>query len=208
MGGVEHEAGADRVGDLPEGQRVDDPGVGGRAGHDQPGTLAPGHLGDLVEVDDLAGLVRVVGGGRDAVGDEPPELGGDAGRRAVGQVPTVVEAHGQDGVARLEQRLVRGQVGVGPGVGLHVGVLGAEQRQRRGLGQVLDLVDDLVAPVVAAPGVALRVLVGEDRSGGGEHGRRGEVLRGDELQGGRLAGRLLGEQSQDLGVADQPGVER
>ena len=45
----------------------------------------------------------------------------------MGEVAAVVESHGQDRVARLEQRLVGGEVGVGPGVGLHVGVLGPEE---------------------------------------------------------------------------------
>ena len=67
----------------------------------------------------------------------------------MGQVAAVVEPHGQDGVARLEQRLVDGQVGVGPGVGLHVGVVGPEEGGGPVAGQVLDLVDDLVAAVVA-----------------------------------------------------------
>ena len=131
VGGVEHEPGPHSVGDLAEGQGVDDPGIGGRAGHDQRGPLAAGEVGHLVEVDDLARLVRVVRSRRHPVGDEPPDLGGDAGRRAVGEVPAVVEAHGQDGVPGLEQGLVDGQVGGGPGVGLDVGVLGAEQLDRR-----------------------------------------------------------------------------
>ena len=208
VGGVEHEAGPHRVGDLPERQRVDDPGVGGGAGHDELGPFAPGHVGDLVEVDDLAGLVRVVGGRRHPVGDEAPHLGGDAGRGAVGQVTAVVEPHGQDGVARLEERLVDGQVGVGPGMGLDVGVLGPEQRVEAAPGQVLDLVDDLVAAVVAAARIALGVLVGEDRTGGGQDGGRGEVLRGDELQRRRLALGLGLQQLAHLGVAGQPRVER
>ena len=71
----------------------------------------------------------------------------------MGQVPAVVEPHGQHGVARLEQGLVDGQIGVGARVRLHVRVLGPEE----GLGpfpsQVLHLVDDPVAAVVpGAPG--------------------------------------------------------
>jgi hypothetical protein len=45
----------------------------------------------------------------------------------VGQVATLVEAHGQDRVARVEQREVRAQVGVGTRMGLDVGVLCAEE---------------------------------------------------------------------------------
>ena len=69
-----------------------------------------------------------------------------------------------------------------PAVGLHVGVVGAEERGEATSREVLDLVDDLVAAVVAASGIALGVLVGEDRAGGREHGRRREVLARDQLQ--------------------------
>ena len=46
----------------------------------------------------------------------------------MGEVAALVEPHGQDRVAGLEQGLVDGQVGVGAGVGLDVGVLGPEER--------------------------------------------------------------------------------
>ena len=59
-------------------------------------------------------------------------------RRAVGEVAAVVEAQAEHGVARLEQRLVHAHVGVGAGVRLHVGVLGAEQRLDPLDGQGLD----------------------------------------------------------------------
>ena len=122
------------------------------------------------------------------------------------QVAAVVEPHGEDGRARLEQRLVGGQIGVGPGVRLHVGVLGAEQGRGPVAGQVLDLVDDLVAAVVAAARVALGVLVGQHRAGGGQHGRRREVLRGDQLQRRLLAVELLADEAGHLGVGGQCGL--
>ena len=94
---------ADRVGDLPERLRVDDPRVGGGPGHDQLGPLALGQVGHLVEVDDLARPVGVVAGRGHAVGHEAPDLARDRGRRAVGEVAALVEPHGQHGVARLER---------------------------------------------------------------------------------------------------------
>ena len=196
----------DRVGDLAEGQGVDDPGVGRRAGHDQGGLLRLGQVGHLVEVDDLAGVRLVVRLGRHAVGDEAPELRDDGGGRAVGQVAAVVEPHGQDRRARLEERLVGGQVGVGAGVRLDVGVVGPEQGRGTVAGQVLDLVDDLVAAVVAPARVALAVLVGQHRARGGQHGRRGEVLRGDQLQGRLLAVQLLADEVRHLGIGGQRGL--
>ena len=112
----------------------------------------------------------------------------------MGQMPAVVEPHGQDGGALLEQRLVHGQVGVGAGVRLDVGVLGAEEGGAAVAGEVLDLVDDVVAAVVAPARVPLGVLVGEDRAGRRHDRRRGEVLRRDQLQGRLLAVELLAEE--------------
>ena len=112
----------------------------------------------------------------------------------------LVEAHAEDGVARLEHGQVGGQVGVGAGVRLDVGVLGAEELARPAAGQVLGLVDDLVAAVVALARVALRVLVGEHRPGGGHHRSRGEILRRDELQGGVLPLLLAPDDVEELAI--------
>src|SRR5690606_20175779 len=100
----------------------------------------------------------------------------------------------------------RGARARGPGVGLHVRVLGAEELARTAARDVLDLVDDLVASVVALAGVALAVLVGEDGPGGPEHLGRGEVLGSDQLQGGVLALDLTVDEREHLVVADgRPG---
>ena len=77
-------------------------------------------------------------------------------------MPALVESHGEDGVARVEQRLVDRDVGVGATVRLHVGVIGPKERSQSATGQVLHLVDDLVATVVATPGIALGVLIREN----------------------------------------------
>ena len=206
VGGVEHEAGADRVRDLAEGHGVDDPRVGRRARHNQRRLLGLGEVGDLVEVDDLAG-VGLVGRLRcDAVGHEAPELRDDGGGRSVRQVAAVVEAHGEHGRPRFEQGLVGRQVGVGPGVRLHVGVLGTEQRGGAGAGELLHLVDDPVAPVVPPAGISLGVLVRQHRARGGEHGRRREVLGGDQLQCGLLPVELLPDEVGHLGIGVQRGL--
>ena len=74
------------------------------------------------------------------------------------------------------QRDHGGRVGLGAGVRLHVGGLGAEQGLHPVDGELLDDVDVLAAAVVAPAGVALGVLVGQDRALGLHHGERGEVL--------------------------------
>ena len=47
-------------------------------------------------------------------------------RRTVGQMPPISEAHTQHGIAGLQERLKDGDVGARPGVGLHVGKVGAK----------------------------------------------------------------------------------
>ena len=83
---------------------------------------------------------------------------------------------------------------------LHVGVLGAEDLLAAVDGELLDLVDDVAAAVVARARRALGVLVGEHRAGRLEHRAAGEVLAGDELQRLLLADELAAQQLVELGV--------
>ena len=91
-------------------------------------------------------------------------------------------------------------VGLGAGVRLHVGVLGAEELLQPVDGELLDLVDDLATAVVAAPGVALRVLVGQRGAHGVDHRPAGEVLTRDQLEPVALAAQLPIDQTGDQRV--------
>ena len=112
----------------------------------------------------------------------------------------MVERHAEERVAGLEQRHVDGVVGLGAGVRLDVGVLGAEQLLGAVDRQLLGDVDLLAAAVVAAARVALGVLVGQHRADRVEHRLGHEVLRGDHLQGPLLAAQLAVEHGGDLGI--------
>ncbi len=197
VGGVEQQVGAHLVGDPAEGGGVDSAGVGGGPGDDELGPVLPGQVAHLVVVDALVGR-------GDPVGHTSVVLPADVDRLAVAQVAALVEAHAEDDVAGLQQGQAHGQVGVGPRVGLDVGVLGAEELACPPASQVLGLVDELVTPVEPPPGIPLGVLVGQHRSGGGHDRRRREVLRGDELQGGVLADDLAVDDGEQLVVADSP----
>ena len=87
------------------------------------------------------------------------------------QVSTLIEAHRQDGVARLDECEIGRQVGVRARVRLDVGMLRAEQLRRTGPCEVLHLVRDNVPAVVPPSGVTLGVLVGQHRGRRREHGR-------------------------------------
>ena len=198
VGGVDHEDRADLVGDLAERGEVDQARDRRAAADDHLRAVLAGEAAHLVVVDVLGVLADAV-----VHGVEP--LAGERDLRAVGQVAAVREAHREDGVARLQEGPVHGDVGARAAVRLEVGVVGAEQ----GLGPLdaegLRLVDDLAPAVVAASGVALGVLVRQRRAERGEDRGRGEVLAGDELQA-VVEAVALGEQDPgDLGVG---GLER
>ena len=193
VGGVEHENGADLVGDVAQRGRLDDPRVRRGTGHDHLRAGCSGAVPQLVHVDALVAAGQ-------AVRDEVVEFAAGVHRRAVGEVPTVVEAEAQDGVAGLQECLVDGHVGVRPGVGLDVGVVGTEQGLDPLARQVLDLVHVDVSAVVALSRVALRVLVGQHRTAGLQHGRRGEVLRCDQLQRGVLPLEFVLDVAEELVV--------
>ena len=99
--------------------------------------------------------------GRQAVAHDVEPLAAHVERHAVGQVAAFGQAHAHDRVARLQQGEEHRLVGLRARVGLHVGVLGAEQLLHAVDRQLLDDVDVLAAAVVALAGVALGVLVGE-----------------------------------------------
>ena len=77
---------------------------------------------------------------------------------------------------------IDGHVGLAAGVGLDVDVLGAEELLGPVAGQVLDHVDVLAAAVVALPGIALGIFVGQHAADGLHDGGAGVVFAGDHFQ--------------------------
>src|SRR6185503_8560347 len=153
-------------------------------------------------VDD-AGLAR------DAVVDDRVEPAREVDLQAVGQVAAVVEPQREHRVTRLEEPEVHGHVRLRPRVRLDVRVLGAEQLLRTVDRELLDLVHDLAAAVVAVPGISLGVLVREDGAGRLEDRRPREVLRRDQLDLPALAVGLAADQRCDLGIVlrEPPGPQ-
>src|SRR5262249_51911322 len=98
-------------------------------------------------------------------------------------------------------RQVGGEVGRGPGVRLHVGVLGAEQPAHALERQLFRHVHELAAAVVALARQALGVFVVHHRAERFQHGVAGEVLRGDQLERAELPFPLIGDGLEDLRVA-------
>src|SRR6188472_2858254 len=132
--------------------------------------------------------------------DDVVQAAGEVDLQPVREMTAVGELEREDGVAGLERREVDRHVRLRPGMRLDVRVLGTEERLRAVDRELLDLVDDLAAAVVAAAGISLRVLVRRNASDGLEDRRPREVLRGDQLDLAALPLELPFEQGSDLGI--------
>ncbi len=199
MGHIHEEISAHLVGDVGKGLEVDDTGVGGGAGNDHLGLVLPGQIADLVVVN-VAPVVQ-------AIGHHMVVLAGEVYGRAVGQVSAVAQIHAQHGVAVLTQGLIDGKVGLGAGVGLYIGVVGAEELAGPIAGDVLRHVHLLAAAVVPLAGVAFGVLVGQHCPHGHQHRLADDVFGGDKLDVPSLAGQLGRHGSPDFGIAGSQKVD-
>jgi hypothetical protein len=102
------------------------------------------------------------------------------------QVSAVRQLEPQQRVARFEHRKKRREVGLGPTVRLHVGVLRPEQLPGTIDGELLHLVHHLAPTVVARGRIPLRVLVRQDGAHRLQHRERREVLARDQFESGIL----------------------
>mmetsp|Transcript_73791 Transcript_73791/g.163116 ORF Transcript_73791/g.163116 Transcript_73791/m.163116 type:complete len:230 (+) Transcript_73791:1257-1946(+) len=113
-----------------------------------------------------------------------------------------IEAH--DTGVRRQERGVNGEVRRAARIRLHIDapllLIKAEGLQSARLAKVLDLVDDLVASVIARSRLPLRVLVGEGGTEALHHRPGSKVLRSNELDGTHLPGLLLLHQCAHSGV--------
>ena len=171
---VGHEYGVHLVGDLAEPVELDSARICGRAADDDLGSMLPGKAAHLVVVYELQLAVH-------RVGHELVQLVGEVHGAAVCEMSAVVEAESHDRVAGLDGGEVGGHVGLRAGVGLHVGVIDAEELFGALDSQPFGHVNELASAVVAPSRVALGVLVGHHRPLRLQDGAAGVVLRGDEV---------------------------
>ena len=77
---------------------------------------------------------------------------GHVRRGTMRQVPASVDAHAEDGIARLEDRKKDALIGLAARVGLHIREVAAEHQFRAIDGKFLGNVDNVAAAVIALPG--------------------------------------------------------
>jgi len=125
--------------------------------------------------------------------------------RAVRQVPARGKRHPEDGIARRQQRQEHGLVCLRPGMRLDIGErafkkpLGTIDRQR------FNVVDKLAPAVIAAPGIALGVFVGQNRTLSLQHRPRDDVLAGDQFDLPLLAILLAIDRRRQFGIGLEQG---
>ena len=171
---VDHQIGADGIGDRAKPREVDDPRIGAAAGDDEARPMRLGLAFDLGEIDSAVLGAHAVGRGAEPFTRQ-------IRRRAVRQVAAGGERHAEDWVAgrqkREKHRLVRRR----PGMRLHIGKAAAEQALGAVDREPLGDIDKTAAAVIAAPGIALGVFVGQHRALRFEDRARDDILACDQL---------------------------
>jgi len=118
----------------------------------------------------------------------------------MGKVSSLAQIHPQDGVSRLEHGEVDGHVGLGSGVGLHVGVVRFEELPGAFLGQSFRHIHVFAASVISPSRITFSVLVGEHGSLGLEDCAADKVFRCDELEFSLLPLFLLADDLGDFRI--------
>ena len=121
---------------------------------------------------------------------------------------TVGQIHPEKRVAWLKKRGHRGEVRRRAGVGLDIGVVGAEELLGAIDRELLDFVDDLAAAIVALARKSLGVLVGQRRSHRFEDRGRNEVLARDQLEATVLPLDLTTDEGRNLWISRLQGFAR
>ena len=156
MGNINHKNGSGRLGDFGEGGVVEFTGIGAESSQNQLRLVFFGQVGQLVVIN-RPGLDVC-----HPVADKLVLTGYGCDWMAVTQVTAMTQVHCQDLVASFEPGMIGGLVGLGPGMGLDVGVISPEQLLGPVDRQSFNLVGVGLAAIIAPAGVALGVFVSKD----------------------------------------------
>ena len=193
VGHVDHQQRVHPVGYGPKPWEIYGPGVSAAPRHDQLGLAFPRQPLDLVVVYGLGFPVH-------AVRNEIVKLARKVDLGPVGQVPPVVQPHPHHRVAGFQQGEVGGHVGLGPAMGLHVGVLRVEQLLGPLQRQAFHHVHVFAAGVVPSARIPLGVLVVHQAGLRLQHRPAGVVFRRNQHQVVALPPVLLQDGVGHLGV--------
>ena len=156
MGHIDHQVGANLVGNVAKARPVHDLRIGGKARDNHFRFVLQGQLFYPVVID-------FTGVGIEAVLHRVVHLAGEIRRRAVREVAAVRQAHAQHGVSRRAQGHVDRRVCLGAGMGLHIGVVRTEQCLDPLDSEFLGLVHVFATAVVALARITFGIFIGQLR---------------------------------------------
>ena len=181
---IHHKDSAYLVCDLTHPLPVPLTGISGSTADNQLGLVLEGSLLHLVVVHTAGLLVELVSYGM--IVDT-----GHVDGRAVGKVSSVSQVETHEGVAGLEACHEYSHIRLCAGVRLNIGKLSTVKLFKTVDGQLLHLVYNLTAAIVAGSGITLGVLVGQARSECGQNVVADKVFRSDELNAMKLTALFL-----------------
>ena len=195
---VDHQIGADPIGDRAEAGEIDNARIGAAAGDDQPRPVLLGQTLDLLEIDPRILCAH-------AVMDRVKPLARQVRRGAVRQMPAGGERHAENRVAGFQQRQKYRLIGRRPGMRLHIREAAPEQARRPLDRQALGDIDELAAAVITPSGITFGIFVRQNRALRLEHRARDDILAGDQLDLRLLAAKLARDSGGDLRVGGGQG---
>ncbi len=175
VGHVHEQICAHLVADFPHTLKVNYAGISRSAGDDhfRPAFLRPAE--NLVIINLLGFPINAVKVGLEV-------LAGDGGWRAVSQMPAMGKIHAQKNVARLHKRQINGNICLGTGMGLHIGVLGAKKGFGAFDGNAFHHVHIFTPAVKPPAGVSLGIFVCQMAADSLHHSFGNKILRSDKFQ--------------------------
>ncbi len=199
---VDHQIGADLVGNLPEPLEIDEPRIGRAARDDHLGPLLAGELADFVYIDPVVVAAHIVG-------HHLEPFSRHVDRRAVGKMPAGRQVQPHEGVARLHQGHEDGRVRRCPGVRLDIREAASKQLGDALNRQILRDIHELAAPVITPPRQPFRILVGQHRALGFQHGPADDVLGRNQFDFVALAAQFEADGVGDfrIGLGQRRGEE-
>lgn len=182
VGHIHHEQGVVLFCNSAYALKINGTGIGRRARHNQLRVVLARFAGQVLIIQKPVFV--------HAVRHEMIVFAAHVHRAAVREVAAVGKVHAQHSVAHVQKRKIYGQVGLRARMGLHIGMLRAEQAAGALARDVLYFVHPGAAAVIAAAGVALGILVRQHAAHCGQHGGRYHVFRGNQFNVPALAAKL------------------
>ena len=191
---IDHQVSADLISNLSELGKIDGTRISRRTGNNQFGFMLLCQLHQVVIVNS-AGL-RI-----DAIRDDIEILTRDIDLGTMGQMSAFIQVHAQDGITRLEQRKVNGDICLSARMRLDICVFSAEQLTGTFSGDFFHDIDAFTAAVISSSGVTFSVFIGQDTAHSGHDSRGDNIFTGDQFNIAALSGELFLHRGSDFRVS-------